>query len=127
VANNSSFISSIVVIDTTKPSIVFSQTGNTFGLSISTDAFNPATGLTISDILTNTVTSSTDNMSTVIQTITTTNLSGVTFTDVNVGVTDINDIDYTHILVPGNYSLLYSVSDLSGNIVLYSKTLVVSA
>ena len=126
VANNTSILNYKIVIDTVKPLMSFVQTGNTFSLSISYDAFNPSTGLTTSDVLLKTVGDVTDNLNSMLSNVTTTSLSGVTTTEYSVNITDNSDIEYTNILSSGTYNLIYTLSDLCGNYNFYYKTLIVT-
>ena len=127
VANNTVVMNYKIVVDMTLPLMSFTQTGNTFSLSISMDAFIPSSGLTTQDVLNGTVGVVTDNLTSMLAAISSTNLSGITTTEYSVNITDNADVEYTNITVNGTYNLLYTVSDLCGNYNFYNKTLIVNS
>lgn len=124
-ANNTAIMNFILVIDVTKPVITFKSNDLTINMSLS-EASNPLLGISKIDITTKTVASKTDNIDTILPNLTSSDLSNTQTIDYILTIMDINDVEYTDITTVGEYYLTYSVTDLSGNFNLYTKTLVIN-
>jgi len=112
IANNYSVVNLIVLVDINPPIITF-KTGITdiFNMNIPYDTRVPAYGITKDDILRKSVDSIYDNVVGNIP------VSAITL--------KLDDNDYTPIFEPGQYTIDYIISDRSGNLSTYTKTLIV--
>ena len=124
IANNTTNINFLITVDNTKPEIIFNVSGTTFTMSIGLDSSNPSIGITGNDIKLKSISEITDNLSTILGNIyTVEQLSGITYATCTVSVTDNSNVIYTNITSTGVYNVAYTVTDLSGNIRVYYKTL----
>lgn len=113
IANNQTLANYIIVVDDNAPVITFkSNIGDIFNMVIgSSDTRVPSSGVTSDDIIRKTIDNIYDTVDGVIAN------SAVTLT--------INEQPYIPIRIPGEYIITYSITDRSGNMSTYIKTMIV--
>lgn len=113
IANNQTMANYIIIVDDESPIITFkSGIGDVFTMIIgSSDTRVPASGVTFDDIVRKTIDNIYDTVDGVIPN------SAVTLT--------VNGNPYTPVRIPGEYVIVYSITDRSGNESIYTKTMLV--
>lgn len=112
-ANNLSFNYYVIHVDDEQPTIIFENTatGNTFTMTIPDDTASAGQGVTHSDIINSTVIKVDD-------------VSG-SIDPSNINIIISGDTLYQTAKVHGDYTVTYTVSDISGNEISYIKTMTV--
>ena len=116
IANNQSIVNYIIVIDDVPPVITFkSGIGDIFEMNIPNDLKDPTQGITPDDIIVKTVDYVYDAVD-----------GTIPNDDINILINSYSGVTgITNVYEPGQYDITYSVSDHSGNISEYDKTMIV--
>jgi len=114
-ATNKTLENYIILVDDIGPIITFTSKGSgvTFDMTIPDDTQIPASGITIDDIIRETIDSVYDAVD-------------GTIPNSSVSIIISGDTGITYVFEPGQYSINYSVTDASNNTTTYDKTMVVT-
>lgn len=126
VANNKTIANYILIIDITKPIINFAPTQNdTYTLSLLNDGNNGV--ITKTKIQDRTIYSITDNIDVILPSVTTSDISGIQTKSITLTILNNQLDEVSEIVTSGTYTVNYIVNDLSNNLILYVKTIIVTA